>query len=100
MSNSIYEEVYSHEFSPVLQVGSRLDSKIRVSLCFSCGYPSVSAVRVIHALAKSIIGFQNMFTAQKPAHLLLPLQSDRCSKPPEDYARGEKIHVGKTNSKI
>lgn len=56
-------------------------SKIRVSLCFSCGYPSISAVTVISALAESIIGFQNMFTAQKPAHLLLPLQSDRCSKP-------------------
>lgn len=92
--------MYSHEFSSVLQVGSRLDSKIRVSPCFGCGYPSVSAVRVIHALAEAIIGFQNMFTAQKPAHLLLPLQSDRCSKPPEDYTRGERIHVGKTDCKI
>lgn len=94
------EEVSSHEFSSVLQVGGRLDSKIRVSPCFSCGYPSVSALRVIHALAESIIEFQNMFTAQKPAQLLLLLQSDRCSKPPEDYACGERMHVSKTNAKI
>lgn len=94
------EEVPSHEFSSVLQVGGRLDSKIRVSPCFSCGYPSVSAVRVIHALAESIIGFQNMCTAQKPVQLLLSLQSDRCSKPPEDYTCGERIHVSKTYGKI
>lgn len=71
-------------FSPVVQVGGRSDSKIRVSPCFNWGYPSVSTVREIQALAESIAGFQNMFTAQKPAHLLLPLQSDRCSQSPED----------------